>query len=287
MRCPSCDHDNRTDRRFCTACGAALSPACPSCGAPTEPGEKFCGGCGAALIGAPTPSAAPPRPPEAIVAPTDAGERRQLTVLLCNLVGSTPLSQQLDAEEWRDVVEAYHRTTAAAVTRFGGHVAQYLGDGLLIYFGWPTARQDDPKRAIRAVAAIPASLADSLMGRLDRLSTAKEVAQRAAVLGREFGYPLLAATAGMDEAALRHGLARLVDAEILFARGEPPAATYTFKHVLIQEAAYQSLLRRTRQHLHARIAEVLEERFPERVASEPEVIARHYDQSGLVTPQPG
>jgi predicted ATPase len=132
------------------------------------------------------------------------------------------------------------------------------------------------------VEAIPASLADSLMARLDRLSTAKEVAQRAAVLGREFGYPLLAAMAGMDEAALRQGLARLVEAEIVFARGEPPAATYTFKHALIQETAYQSLLKRRRQQLHARVAQVLEERFPERVAAEPEVVARHYDQAGLV-----
>jgi len=132
------------------------------------------------------------------------------------------------------------------------------------------------------VEAIPASLADSLMARLDRLSTAKEVAQRAAVLGREFGYALLAAMVGMDETALRHGLGRLIDAEILFARGEPPAATYTFKHALIQETAYQSLLKRTRQQLHARVAQVLEARFPERVASEPEVVARHYEQAGLV-----
>jgi ATP/maltotriose-dependent transcriptional regulator MalT len=87
------------------------------------------------------------------------------------------------------------------------------------------------------VEAIPASLADSLMARLDRLLAAKEVAQRAAVLGREFGYPLLAAMVGMDEAALRHGLGRLVDAEILFARGEPPAAAYTFKHALILQMA--------------------------------------------------
>ena len=138
--------------------------------------------------------------------------------------------------------------------------------------------------ATQGVEAIPATLADSLMARLDRLSAAKEVAQRAAVLGREFGYPLLAAMTempGMDEAALRQGLARLVDAEIVFARGEPPAAAYTFKHALIQETAYQSLLKRTRQHLHARVAQVLEERFPERVAAEPEVVARHYQQAGL------
>jgi predicted ATPase len=135
--------------------------------------------------------------------------------------------------------------------------------------------------AARSVAAIPATLADSLMARLDRLSTAKAVAQRAAVLGREFGYPLLAATAGLDEAALRHGLARLGAAEILFARGEPPAAIYTFKHALIQETAYQSLLKRTRQQLHAHVAQVLEERFPERVAAEPEVLARHAEAAGL------
>jgi class 3 adenylate cyclase/predicted ATPase len=655
MRCPSCDHDNRAERRFCAECGAALAAVCASCGAANQPGEKFCGGCGVRLPTGPSATAASPpaREPEAAL---PAGERRQLTVLFCDLVGSTPLSQQLDAEEWRDVVEAYHRTAAAAVTRLGGHVAQYLGDGLLIYFGWPTAREDDPERAIRAglaildamaplnatlaagqgtrlavrigihtgpvviadggavfgetpniaarvqsaaepdtvvitaatqrlvaglfvvedrgpqvlkgvretvtlygvvqpsgvrsrldiaagrltrfvgrevelatlvdrwgraqdgegqtvvvlgeagvgksrliyqlhehlaavphtwlecratpytegtpfhpvialvaqglafapedtaaeqlgklegglrtlasaetvalladflglppptrlqmspelqrrktidllaqwtlsfsaaqplivfvedlhwcdvstlellghliaqsptarvlllatarpaftppwpahsnlttaqlarltkrqardmiatlatelpaatldalvaradgvplfveeltkavmepgaahgVEAIPASLADSLMARLDRLSAAKEVAQRAAVLGREFGYPLLAAMVGMDEAALRQGLGRLVDAEILFARGEPPTATYTFKHALIQETAYQSLLKRTRQQLHARVAQVLEERFSERVASEPEVIARHYDQAGL------
>ena len=147
-------------------------------------------------------------------------------------------------------------------------------DGVPLYVEELTKAVVEPGAA-RSVAAIPATLADSLMARLDRLSAAKEVAQRAAVLGREFGYPLLAATAGLDEAALRHGLARLVDAEILFARGEPPAATYTFKHALIQETAYQSLLKRTRQQLHARVAQVLEERFPERVAAEPEVVARH------------
>jgi len=153
-------------------------------------------------------------------------------------------------------------------------------DGVPLYVEELTKALATPG-AERGVEAIPASLADSLMARLDRLSAAKEVAQRAAVLGREFGYPLLAAMVGMDEVALRHGLGRLVDAEILFARGEPPAATYTFKHALIQETAYQSLLKRTRQQLHARVAQVLEAHFPERVASDPEVIARHYDQAGL------
>jgi class 3 adenylate cyclase len=82
------------------------------------------------------------------------GPRRQLTVVFCDLVGSTPLSQQLDAEEWRDVVAQYQQAASGAVARFGGHVAKNLGDGLLIYFGWPTAREDDPERAVRAGLAI-------------------------------------------------------------------------------------------------------------------------------------
>src|SRR5262249_37375266 len=99
VRCPSCGHANRLDRRFCAECGAALAASCTACSTANEPGEKFCGGCGARLPtgapGAPTPT---PGPDAAV----PAGERRQLTVLFCDLVGSTPLSQQLDAEEWRD-----------------------------------------------------------------------------------------------------------------------------------------------------------------------------------------
>ncbi len=178
----------------------------------------------------------------------------------------------------RDMVAAFGGPALPAAT-LDALVAR--ADGVPLYVEELTRALMEPGAA-RGVEAIPASLADSLMGRLDRLSAAKEVAQRAAVLGREFGYPLLAATAGMDEAALRHDLGRLVDAEILFARDEPPVATYTFKHALIQETAYQSLLKRTRQQLHAHVAQVLEERFPERVGTEPEVIARHYDQAGLV-----
>ena len=131
--------------------------------------------------------------------------------------------------------------------------------------------------------AIPSTLQDSLMARLDRLDAGKEVAQLGAALGREFPYELLRGVSLQEAPRLHAGLAQLVDAELLYQRGTPPAATYTFKHALIQDTAYQSLLKRTRQQLHARIAQVLEERFPERVAAAPEVIARHYDQAGLAT----
>ena len=152
-------------------------------------------------------------------------------------------------------------------------------DGVPLYVEELTKAVAEPG-AVRGADAIPSTLAGSLMARLDRLSAAKEVAQRAAVLGREFGYPLLAAVAGMEDAGLRQGLARLVDAEIVFQRGEPPEATYTFKHALVQEAAYESLLKRTRQQLHGRVVDVLRERFPERVEREPELVARHAEAAG-------
>src|SRR5712692_7352901 len=113
MRCPSCDHDNRAERRFCAECGAALAAVCASCGAVNQPGENFCGGCGERLpTVAPAPSTRTPTPePEAAL---PAGERRQLTVLFCDLVGSTPLSQKLDPEDLRTVVRAYQEAAAAA-----------------------------------------------------------------------------------------------------------------------------------------------------------------------------
>ena len=110
--------------------------------------------------------------------------------------------------------------------------------------------------------AIPATLQDSLMARLDRLVTAKAVAQYAAVIGRQFAYDLLSMVSQLDAATLQRELGRLVEVEIIYERGVPPQATYTFKHALIQDAAYASLLKRTRQQYHQRIAQVLASQFP-------------------------
>ncbi len=129
--------------------------------------------------------------------------------------------------------------------------------------------------------AIPATLQDSLMARLDRLATARAVAQLGAVLGREFAYELIAAVAPMDEATVERGLAQLVDAELLYQRGRPPQARYRFKHALIQETAYQSLLKSTRQQYHERIAQVLVERFADIQGTQPELLAHHYTEAGL------
>jgi predicted ATPase len=129
--------------------------------------------------------------------------------------------------------------------------------------------------------AIPTTLQDSLMARLDRLATAREVAQLGATLGREFSYELLQAVSTVDETTLQEALVKLVEAELLYQRGLPPQATYLFKHALIQEAAYQSLLKSKRQQYHQRIAQVLEERFPDTVKTQPELLAHHYTEAGL------
>ena len=128
--------------------------------------------------------------------------------------------------------------------------------------------------------AIPETLQDSLMARLDQLTTAKEVAQLGAVLGREFAYDMLRAVSSQDEATVQDGLARLVAAELLYQRGRPPRARYMFKHALIQDAAYASLLRSTRQQVHQQVAQLLEARFPEIVETQPELVAQHYTAAG-------
>jgi predicted ATPase len=129
--------------------------------------------------------------------------------------------------------------------------------------------------------AIPATLHDSLMARLDRLVTAKAVAQYAAVLGRHFSYAVLHAVSQLDEPTLERELGRLVDAELLYQRGLPPQATYLFKHALIRDIAYESLLRSTRQGYHQRVAHILEEQFPETAEAQPELLAYHYAEAGL------
>ena len=129
--------------------------------------------------------------------------------------------------------------------------------------------------------AIPSTLHDSLMARLDRLAAVKSLAQLGATLGREFSYELLYAVALWDEVTVQRGLHQLVEAEFLYQQGLPPQATYRFKHALIQDAAYQSLLRSTRQQYHQRIAQVLVSQFPETAETQPELLAQHYTEAGL------
>ena len=126
---------------------------------------------------------------------------------------------------------------------------------------------------------IPETLQDSLMARLDRAPRLREVAQLGSVLGREFAYDMISALAGIEEDLLQSGLGQLVVDELLYQRGRPPRSRYLFKHALIQDAAYQSLLKRTRQQYHQQVAKLLEDRFPEVASTQPELVAHHYTEA--------
>jgi class 3 adenylate cyclase/tetratricopeptide (TPR) repeat protein len=149
MRCPGCKTENPVGAKFCIQCASPLKSACQKCGCENPPEARFCAQCGASL-----------EAPALIGAEAESrnggltGERRHLTVLFCDLVGSTALAARLDPEEWRAIVADYHRAAADAITRFGGYVAQYLGDGVVAYFGWPEAHDNDAERAVRAGLAI-------------------------------------------------------------------------------------------------------------------------------------
>jgi class 3 adenylate cyclase/tetratricopeptide (TPR) repeat protein len=146
--------------------------------------------------------------------------------------------------------------------------------------------QESAERTVTSIPvpslAVPASLHASLMARLDRLGSAKEIAQIGAVIGREFSYVLLATVARKEEAALLKALHDLTEAGLLFQRGAPPHATYLFKHALVQDTAYSTLLRERRRALRTRVAEVLETQFAEIAESQPELVARHYTEAGLI-----
>jgi class 3 adenylate cyclase/tetratricopeptide (TPR) repeat protein len=149
MRCSKCGTDNAAGSRFCTQCATPLGKPCPKCAHENISEAKFCAQCAAPLDATElTGVEAEPRNGGL------TGERRHLTVLFCDLVGSTEIAAQLDPEEWRAIVADYHRAVGQAVERFGGYVAQYLGDGVMAFFGYPEAHENDAERAARAGLAI-------------------------------------------------------------------------------------------------------------------------------------
>jgi predicted ATPase/class 3 adenylate cyclase len=194
--------------------------------------------------------------------------RAQVEIMVRQLTGDKPLPAEVLAQ---------------VVARTDG-VPLFVEELLKMVLESGLVRDEEDRYALAGPLpplAIPTTLHDSLMARLDRLSTARAVAQLGAVLGREFAYELIQAVTMMDEATLQRGLAQLVDAELLYQRGQPPQAQYVFKHALIQETAYQSLLKSTRQQYHQQIAQVLAVQFPDIVETQPELLAQHYTEAGL------
>lgn len=211
MRCSRCNFDSPPAMKFCGQCGEALQRACGACGAVSPATFNFCGGCGTSLTAAIGTQAAPLRAPFPGERSATAGsgstpqgasghtnevhhvgdaERRQLTVMFCDLVDSTALSQQIDPEDLRELVLRYQAAVGHAVADYGGHVAQYLGDGVLVYFGYPAAFEDAPRRAalasldiLAAIAALDAGAAGPLRVRIG-LHTGSVVAGSVGVTGR-------------------------------------------------------------------------------------------------------
>ena len=197
------------------------------------------------------PAFSPPWPPRSHITPLvlQRLERPQVEALIAQRTGG----KTLPAEVVQHIV-----------AKTDG-VPLYVEELTKMLLASPLLREEADRYVLTGplhTVAIPDTLQDALMARLDQLQTAKEIAQLGAVLGREFPYELLQAIAPQDEETLQAGLAQLVEAELLYQRGRPPRARYIFKHALIQDAAYASLLKSTRQHVHQQIAEVFEARFP-------------------------
>ena len=193
-------------------------------------------------------------------------DRRDTAAMVANVAGNAALPPEIMEEiaERTDGVPLFVEELTKAVLESGAQA--------------PAALSSVPHPAL----SVPATLHASLMARLDRLGpAAKDVAQTGAAIGREFGFGLLASVTDLPEPQLREALDRLTNAGLLFVRGTPPQSSYIFKHALVQDAAYGTLLRSRRQRLHARIAATLEDRFPEIVLAQPALLAQHCAAAGL------
>ena len=179
MQCPHCSASIRPDSRFCSHCGCAV--VCPSCESAIEPRARFCSRCGKAVGAASVPSA----PQPAIASPPSdySAERRQISVMFCDLVDSTAMSARLDPEDHHEIIRAYQHTCAEIIAEFGGYVAQYLGDGIMVYFGFPRAHEDDPERAVLAALRITTAVANLRIRSDLRMSTRVGIATGLVVVG--------------------------------------------------------------------------------------------------------
>jgi class 3 adenylate cyclase/predicted ATPase len=215
------------------------------------------------------PAFVPPWPSRSHMTPLTLTrlERPQVEALITHLAGDKTLPAE---------VVAYIVARTDGVPLFVEELTKMLLESALLHQEAERYTLTGPLSAV----AIPTTLQDSLMARLDRLPMIREVAQLGAVLGREFAYEMLRALAGVEESLLQDRLAQLVDTELLYQRGRPPRARYIFKHALVQDAAYASLLKSTRQQYHQQVAQMLEARFPATVETEPELVARHYTEAG-------
>ncbi len=187
MRCPSCGAETKAGNRFCIKCGTPLEPTCAACGALNEPSAKFCGQCGMGLAREVRVSALATEKPPGLEPSLQAAERRHLTVMFCDMAGSTALSARLDPEDLREVIRVYQDACVRAIGRFDGFIAKFMGDGVLAYFGYPRAHEDDAERAVRAGLAVIDVVSRLLLPSKVRLAVRVGIATGLVVVGETLG----------------------------------------------------------------------------------------------------
>jgi class 3 adenylate cyclase/tetratricopeptide (TPR) repeat protein len=193
ITCSNCGAENPAGQKFCGECGTALAATCGTCGAANAPGQKFCGECGSPLGAA-----------AADEAPAVAVERRLVSVLFADLVGFTPLSEDRDAEEVRELLSRYFEIAAGVIDRYGGHVEKFIGDAVMAVWGTPVAQEDDAERAVRAALELMSAVSE-----FGREASMPELAARAGVLTGEAAVNLGAAGQGMVAGDLVNAASRV------------------------------------------------------------------------------
>ena len=186
MECPSCGAINPGGKRFCGQCGAALPLRCPACGSENPAETKFCGDCGASLTLRGS-GASVDRSVKALSPTETEAERRHLTVMFCDLVGSTMLAAELDPEDLAEVIRRFQSTCATTLEHIGGHIARFMGDGILAYFGYPQAHEDDAERAVRAGLDLVAKISRLLLPSGEPLQVRVGIATGLVIVGETLG----------------------------------------------------------------------------------------------------
>jgi GGDEF domain-containing protein len=267
MKCPKCRHMNPEDARFCNGCGQKLELACPECGKANPPGSRFCNGCGHNLTTPSEPSVLghsfnekidkiqrylPEGLTDKILAQKDKieGERKQVTVMFCDMEGFTQFTEKIGPEEAYGVMDQVYEILIHKVHDYEGTVNEMTGDGIMALFGAPIALEDAPQRAIRSALAIQREMAKFS----DRIKQVTRVA---------------------EQELLSH-LSILKDSELLYERGIYPQSTYIFKHALTHEVVYDSMLSKRKKKLHDQIGSVIEELHKDKLDEHYGVLSEHY-----------
>lgn len=187
MRCPSCGAETKAANRFCIKCGAPLAPTCAACGALNQPSARFCGQCGMGLAWIVRVSPLAPEKPRHVERSPQVAERRHLTVMFCDMAGSTALSTRLDPEDLSEVIRGFQDACVKAIRRFDGFIARFMGDGVLAYFGYPRAHEDDAERAVRAGLAVVDVISQLILPTKVRLEVRVGIGTGLVVVGETVG----------------------------------------------------------------------------------------------------